>query len=61
MAYNPPVTKQLYLGSGPKGKKFLANLDDAWKKANSPSLSRYVVEILVKANPDLLKGVKDGK
>lgn len=57
-AYNPPVTKQVYLGSGDKGKRLLENI---LKAAGKDSFSEFVVALLKKADPRLFKGVEDGK
>jgi len=56
--YNPPVTIQVYLGSGKKGEKLRDNLK---KSAGSDSLSEFIVGMLKKADPSLFKGVDDGK
>jgi len=55
--YNAPVTKQVYLGTGIKGRKLLENIQ---KAAGKDSFSEFVVAQLKIANPKLFKGVDDG-
>lgn len=57
--YNPPVTIQVYLGSGKAGAKLRENLKRLATKTGS--LSELVVDLLKKADPTLFKGVEDGK
>lgn len=57
--YNPPVTIQVYLGSGAAGAKLRENLEK--RAAGTGSLSEVVVELLKKADPTLFKGVENGK
>lgn len=58
-AHNPPVTIQVYLGSGKNGLKLRENLEKRAGKENS--LSEIVVDLLKKADPALFKGVENGK
>jgi hypothetical protein len=57
--YHPPATIQVYLGSGKIGARLRKNLE----KLVPPngSLSETVVALLKKAEPDLFKGVDNGK
>lgn len=55
--YNPPVTMQIYLGSGKKAEKLRDNIV---KAAGEDSISEFVVELLRKADPTLFKGVENG-
>jgi hypothetical protein len=56
--YNPPMTVQIYLGSGKRGEKLRENLDRA---RGQWSLSEYVVALMKKAEPKIFKGLDDGK
>lgn len=56
--YNPPVTRQVYLGSGKKGKRLLDNI---LRLAGNDSFAETIVRLLKKAEPKLFKGVDDEK
>jgi len=56
--YNPPVTMQIYLGSGDGAKKLRDNII---KAAGNDSVSEFIVSRLKKADPSLFKGVADVK
>lgn len=57
--HNPPVTIQVYLGSGDDGLKLRANLEK--KIPPKGSLSELVVGLMKKADPTIFKGVENGK
>lgn len=57
---NAPASKQIYFGSGETGETLIRNIEKASNKA-LVSFSRYIVEQLKIANPNLFKGVQDGK
>jgi hypothetical protein len=54
--YNAPVTYQVYLGTGEKGKKLLENI---LKAAGTDSFSEFIVAQLKIANPKLFKGIEE--
>ncbi len=56
--YNPPVTKQIYLGSGKSGIQLRNNIN---LKRGGKSFSEFVVELMKKADPSLFKGIEYGK
>lgn len=57
--FNPPVSIQIYLGSGKRGQRLRDNLRDLVQE--NGSLSEVVVNLLKKANPSLFKGLEDSK
>lgn len=57
--YNPPVTIQVYLGSGKPGATLRENIKKRIRKGES--LSEVVVALLKKADPGLFKGVDDDR
>lgn len=57
--YNPPVTIQVYLGSGKTGATLRENIKKRIRKGES--LSEVVVALLKKADPRLFKGVDDAR
>ena len=48
-----PETIQVYLGSGEKGAKIRENLE----KKSGGSVSKFVVELIRKADPTIFEGV----
>lgn len=57
--HNPPVTIQIYLGSGKRGERLRQNLEK--RVPENGSLAEVVVSLLRKADPTLFKGVDDDK
>lgn len=56
--YNPTVTVQVYIGSGKKALKVRDNME---KARGSISISKFIMDIIRKANPSLFKGADDGQ
>lgn len=56
--YNPPVSIQVYLGSGKGAEKLRENI---LKLAGKDSVSEVVVRLMKKADPALFKGTENGK
>lgn len=57
--HNPPVTIQVYLGSGKAGAALRENIEKRVSQVGG-SLSEVVVALLKKADPTLFKGVENG-
>jgi len=57
--FNPPVTMQVYLGSGKSGLALRENIQKRVTQSRV-SLSEFVVALLKKAEPGLFKGVDNG-
>lgn len=56
--FNPPVSIQVYVGSGKKAEKIRDNMERA---RGEKSLSEFVMNMIEKANPSLFKGLEDAK
>lgn len=61
--HNPPVTIQVYLGSGKAGAKLLENIDKRVDEKGpfGRSRSEVIVSMMKKADPGIFKGVESGK
>lgn len=55
--HNPPVTMQVYLGSGKPGLKLRENIEK--KLLPKQSVSDLIIRLMRKADPSLFKGVDD--
>jgi hypothetical protein len=56
--YNPPVSIQVYLGSGKRAEKLRENIN---RERGKDSLSEFIVTLLKKADPKLFKGIENGQ